>query len=175
MSLRQLLARAALLAGLLLAAGCGPFPFDDSCGPAYRETAIRGDIRGATGTLLGIAEFRLSEVRREVQPRVLHPIVMGPGYGSAGAPLKGHVTGARLLGPAGETLFVLPVAPGAGDEVLRSLPEPIADAASFSALKRSFRSGKVVLVLQTDLAGTPELRVPLPVYYDLDWSRASCS
>lgn len=175
MSLPRLLVRVTLLAGLLLPAGCGRLPFDDSCGPEGRTTTIAGDILGAGGARIGRAEFRLVEVRRDEQPRILLPIVMGPAYGSGGAPLKGHVTGARLAGPEGETLFVLSVAPGAGDEVLRTAAEPIADEAAFSALRRSFRTGEVVLLLATDLAGREQIRTPLPLLHATGWTRAHCS
>lgn len=175
MRLQRHLAHAALLCGLLLSAGCGVLLPDDSCGPESRETSITGEVRDAAGTRLGTAAFRLVEVRGGTQPRSLHPVVMGPAYGSAGAPLKGHVTAARLVGPAGETLFELSVAPGLGDEVLRTTPEPIADEAAFAALKQKFRAGGVVLDLRTDLAGREQIRVPLPLGHAGDWTRGHCS
>ncbi|HEX2092970.1 MAG TPA: hypothetical protein VHG28_11230 [Longimicrobiaceae bacterium] len=174
MSLKQWLSRGAVLLAVLLPAACVPI-LDDSCGPTFRETVIRGDIRGATGITLGVAEVRLVEVRGDPQPRRLQSIVMGPGYGSAGAPLKGHVTRARLVAANGDVLFELSVAPGLGDETLRTLDEPIPDPAAFDALKRRFKAGEVSLVLETDLAGSERLRVPLPLLRAGDWDRAHCS
>lgn len=175
MSLRRTLARAALLSGLLLPAGCGALPFDDSCGPETRGTYIRGEIRDAGGTLVGVTNFSLTEVRGGAQPRTIVSVVVGPAYGSAGAPLKGHVTSARLVGPGDRTLYEIPTTPGLGDDVLRTVHEPVADEAAFSALRRSFRAGEVVLLLRTDLPGREQLRTPLPLQYAGDWGRAHCS
>jgi len=62
-----------------------------------------------------------------------------------------------------------------GDEVLRTVPEPVADEAAFSALRRSFRAGEVVLLLRTDLPGREQLRTALRLQYAGDWDRANCS
>jgi hypothetical protein len=124
-----------------------------------------------------MAEFRLVEVRGGEPQRSLHPIIMGPGYGSAGAPLKGHVTRARLMDLAGEMLFELSIAPGLRDEVLQTTPEPITDVAGFDDLRRRFIAGTVVLDLETDLVGTEleRLRTPLPLRREGRWDRAHCS
>jgi hypothetical protein len=175
MYLRPTLARAALLSGLLLPAGCGALPFDDSCGPETRGTYVHGQIRDAGGTLVGVANVSLNEVRGGAQPRTIFPVVVGPAFGSAGAPLKGRVTSARLVGPGDRTLYEIPTAPGVGDQVLHTVPEPVADEAAFSALRRSFRAGEVVLLLRTDLPGREQLRTPLPLQYAGDWDRAHCS
>lgn len=175
MSLCRTLVRATLLSGLLLAAGCGALLFDDSCGPETRGTYLHGEIRDAGGTLVGVANVSLNEVRGAEQPRTIFPVVAGPAYGSAGAPLKGHVTSARLVGPGDRTLYEISTTPGFGDQVLHTVPEPVADEAAFSALRRSFRAGDVVLILRTDLPGKEQLRTPLPLQYAGDWGRAHCS
>jgi hypothetical protein len=175
MHLSRHLLRVAVLGGLLLSTGCGALLYDDGCGPETRETSVGGEVRDAAGTRLGTAAFRLVEVRGGAQPRSLHPVVMGPAYGSAGAPLRGHVTAARLVGPGGATLFELSVAPGLGDEVLRTTPVPIPDEAAFAALKQEFRAGRVVLDLRTDLAGREQIRVPLALGQAGGWTRAHCS
>lgn len=117
----------------------------------------------------------LTEVRGAAQPRTIVPVVVGPAYGSAGAPLKGHVTSARLVGPGDRILYEIPTTPGLGDEVLRTVPETIADETTFSALRRSFRVGEAVLLLRTDLPGKEQLRTPLRLEYAGDWDRAHCS
>lgn len=166
--------RLALLA-LLVQASCVPL-LDDSCGPVMRETGVRGEIRDAAGTRLATAQVSLMEVRGGDPPRRILAIVMGPGYGSAGAPLKGHVTRARLVsGSTGQLLHEMSVAPGLADEVLRTEAVPVPDAAVFESLRSRFLAGDVVLELETSLPGREKLRTPLQLQSAGKWSRAHCS
>jgi hypothetical protein len=173
----RLFLQSTVLVLLVLHTACTELLFDDRCGPESRETEIGAEIRDAMGMRVGTATIRLVEVRGEEPPRKLHPIIMGPAYGSLGAPLKGHVTRARLMDSAGELLFELSVVPGLRDEVLQTTPKPIADGAVFDKLKRRFIDGMVVLDLETDLVGTEleRLRTALPLRRAGRWDRAHCS
>jgi hypothetical protein len=162
--------RIALAAVLALQAGCGLPLLDDSCGPTQRSTTAQGEARDGGAVLVsvttGVVETRGSSSG-------LGAIFMGE-RGSFGAPLRGHVTAARLVDEGGVARYTFPLhpAPPLGDEVIgaTSLGIPDTDAA-----KRVLRSGQAVLLLETDLPGQAAVAVPLAETYASGWGRASCS
>lgn len=163
--------KASLPVALLLLFPSACMLFDQRCGPRFRDTILEGEIRDQAGTLLGSAQFTLVEVQGDPAPRRLRMIVMGPG-----SPLKGHVLAARLVAATSDTvLYELPVLPGEAQMVLSNPEATIPDPAAFDALRHRFLARAVLFVLETDLPGSEELRVPLPTLFAGTWDRAHCS
>src|SRR4051812_33149846 len=90
-----------LLATLSLSA-CS---FSWDCG-TVRSTVATGTVRDAAGNTLATADAHISD---NLRPTFLHLGVglMGPAN-SGGAPLRGHVTRARLVTASGELLGEIP-------------------------------------------------------------------
>lgn len=171
MKRRSTITIATLLASTWLAGGCVPFLYDASCGPEFRVTSARADIRDSAGARIGSAELLLSERRADDEPRAVRMIVMGPAYANPG-PLSKRVTGVRLLD--GSTVRELAFRPGNDHEIVSI--EPLApDERELEALKAAVRAGKMVLELSTDLPRSPIIRVPLPLKHVGGWELANCS
>lgn len=165
-----MLKRGFLVLFLLLQAGCISAFLDDGCGPVLRFTIARGELREGQTTLARVVMELIEQ--RNASSR-LHNILLGMPPGAQGAPLKGHVTAARLVhARTGATLHEIDIQPGAGDELIRSLNASVAD---FDALKEAALDGDLVLVITTDLPGREMLTAPLADVTEDDWRRASCS
>ena len=165
-------AYAVLLSCALLASGCVPIFYDDSCGPEFRTTRAQGDLRNAAGGGLGQASLTLSEVRGDSLARTFHLVVMGPAYADPG-PLSGKVTKVRLLAK-GELVREFAFEPGNEHEIVRVVSEAMLQA-SFDALKQRAIAGELVLELETTLEGDTRLLTPLELQYAGKWDRAHCS
>ena len=163
-----------LVLSVLALSACVPFLYDDRCGPETRSTVIRGDIRDAGGTRIGMAEVRLSETKGGAEPRQLQAVLMGPAYANPG-PLSTHVQRVRLIDRGGAVLRDFTFRHANEHEIIWVPVEVVRDPAAFEALKRQFIANEVLLELETDLPGYEQLRVPLPLQNASDWSRAHCS
>jgi hypothetical protein len=162
--------RLLLVAALTLQGGCISALLDDGCGPVHRFTTANGEIRDGA-TLIAFVEVELQEQRGA--DTELSIIMLGP-RNSLGAPLRGHVLGARLVhGVTGATMGTFPIqpAPSGGDEVIGSTRAPVADV---GAVKRALLDGDARLVLETDLPAG-QVVAQLPKARGGDWGRASCS
>ena len=163
--------RGAWTAGLLLLAACGPAGAGDGCGPMQRRVTAQGEMRDG-GPPGGTASVTVLEQRGD--PTVLIARVVGA-PGSAGAPLRGHVRGARLVHVhRGDTIRSFRVAPAAlyaGDGVLEAAERADGDP---DTVKRMLRRRDGVLLLDTDLAGRERIRVRLTEVRTTRWRRAEC-
>lgn len=164
-----------MLSAALIASACQIPLFSDACGPEFRETSARGVLVGPAGAPFGSAELRLLEFRDQPPPLRVQPVVMGPGYGSGGAPLKGHVTAAEVVDSAGRVLLALPALPGPGDQILDATQMPVADGAVFAALRELFLRGGAVFRVTSDLPDVGEIRAPLVPLRAGRWGRTSCA
>ena len=167
-------ARISLVSSLLLAASCKQPLIDGRCGPEFRSVIVRGDIRAAAGTRAGVAELRLTEFRRTVQPWQLNVILMGPAYADPG-PLSAHVLAVRLVDPTGTVLRDFSFRLANQHEIVWVPAEYVADATAFAALERQFKAGELVLEIDTDLPDEGRVRVPLPLQSASGWLQADCS
>lgn len=162
--------RGAWTAGLLLAAACGPAA-GDGCGPMQRTLAARGDIRQA-GSVVATASVTVRE--QQGDPGVLLVRVDGM-PGASGAPLRGHVRGARLVDATrGDTLRgfrIVPVTEFGGGAVFEA---SAAAGGARKAVERMLRRRDGVLLLDTDLAGRERIAVPLTDVRATRWKRAPC-
>jgi hypothetical protein len=158
----------AWVAGLLLHAACGPSR-EDGCGPMQRTLAARGDVRDG-GRVVATASVAVREQRGD--PAVLDVRVTGA-RGSSGAPLRGHVRGARLVHANGDTIrdFRIILPPRNGDEVVGTEP---ASPGDLDAVERMLRRRRGVLLLDTDLPGRERIPVPLTDVQVSRWKRAPC-
>ena len=144
---------ATAIAGLSLSA-CG---YD--CGIASRYLAD-GAVRDAAGATLATVQVDLAEY---VAPSFLRLSVGVMGASSSGgAPLRGHVTRARLETESGELLAEIPTAtttlPGDGVVALNlNLPS----RSEFDRVRSALLTGRTRVVLDTDLAGRERLETVL--------------
>lgn len=161
-----------LLSCALSISGCVPFLYDDSCGPEFRRTVVRGDLRNAAGGRIGQASLTLSEVRGDSLTRSLELVVMGIAHAGPG-PLSGRVTTVRLLAKT-DVLRELAFEAGNEHEIIR-IPAEAMLQAPFDALKQRAIAGELVLELETTLEGNTRLLTPLALQYAGDWDRAHCS
>jgi hypothetical protein len=165
--------RVLLVGGLLSLSGCAAFLYDDRCGPEFRQTLARGDIRDAAGVRIGHAELRLMETRGDSLTRELILILLGPADADPG-PLSGKVARLRLLGAGGAVLREFTFDAGNAHEIIRVPPEAVAQA-QFDDLKQLAIGGHLQLELETTLEGQGRILVSLPPQYVGDWDRAHCS
>jgi hypothetical protein len=161
-------------AGLATLSGCSSITFDgEPCGPEFRSAEATADVRGSTATVLVSVSVTVGEIRGDSVPGAL--LFMATANGSAaGEPLKGHVTRAALLDASGAVLHELPTRVGYGKVVVVPDNIPIRDASTVAALRERLLNGSLILLLQTDLSATPELRTPLPRGRDSGFQRARC-
>ena len=155
MASRRLLSRSLIVAVAALASsGCG---WD--CGTVSR-TVANGTLRDAAGVTLATVQADLSE---NVGPSSLRLSVgvMAPG-GSAGAPLKGHVTRARLVTDAGELLAEIPTGTGTLYlDVVVALPGDMLSRAEYDRVRRALLTSRAKVLLETDLPGRERLETTL--------------
>jgi hypothetical protein len=161
---------------LVATAACVPLFYDDRCGPEFREERVDSPLRDAAGTDLGRALFTLIEFREGEHPRSIHLSLIGPGYGSHGGPLKGHVTAVLLADAAGAVQLDVPVVPPPlnGDEIIATAVIPIDDI-TFSAARRAVLNGQLRLHLETSSAVPAVSDAWFPAASAGQWDRAHCS
>ena len=145
----------AIALAALSASACG---YD--CGTVSR-TVANGTVRDAAGVTLATVQVELSE---HVGPSYLQLSagVMGSA-GSAGAPLRGHVTGARLVTEGGELLAEIPTRTATlyVDAVV-ALPGNRVSQAEYARVRGALLTARARVVLDTDLPGRERVETTLP-------------
>jgi hypothetical protein len=132
---------------------------DYDCGTT-RRTVASGTVRDASGATLATAQVDLSD---NLNPSFLRLSagVTGPA-GSAGAPLKGHVTRARLVTDAGELLAEVPTGTATlASDVVVALNVNLGSQAEYARVRSALLTARARLVLDTDLAGREHLETTL--------------
>ena len=165
----------ALVALAIAVTGCVPLPFDDSCGPESRLETTSSPLRDQAGNVLGQATFTINESRQDESPRSFQLVLMGPGYGSRGGPLKGQVTAVLVADVAGAVRFDIPVLapPVNGDEIIAASGAPVDEMTTFSVLRRAMVEGQLRLYLETSFTAVRE--VSFPAARPGEWDKAHCS
>jgi hypothetical protein len=143
------------------------------CGTVNRTT-VSGPLRDAAGATLATAQVDLSD---NIGPSSLRLSagVMGPA-GSAGAPLKGNVTRARVVTETGEliaeiptgtaTLYIDAVVALTGIDLSRS---------EYDRVRRALMSARAKVVLETSLPGREVLEAVLTDVRDAPGEVGRCS
>lgn len=166
----------AVVALAIAATGCVSPLFDDSCGPEIRVETTSAPLRDQAGNVLGNVQFTVSE-RRDENARGFHLVLMGPGYGSHGGPLKGQVTAVVLAEAAGAVRFDVPVLPPPlnGDEIIAAWATNVDDVTTFLLLRKAMLEGQLRLHLETTAGATAVGDVSFPAARPGEWDRAHCS
>jgi hypothetical protein len=157
-----------IAAAVLSLSACG---FD--CGTVNR-TVASGTVRDAADVTLATAQANLSD---NVGPSFLRLSVAVVGLtGSAGAPLRGHVTRARLLTEADELLAEIPT----GTETLHAegvvaLNADLASQTEYLRVRTALLTGRAKVVLETDLAGREHIETTLSDAHDVPGNVGRCS
>ena len=129
------------------------------CGTLTR-TVANGTVRDAGGTTLATAQVNLTD---EIGPSFLR---LGVGLtapaGSGGAPLRGHITGARLTTESGEVLADIPT----GTETL-GLDAVIAlntflSRSEYDRVRSALLSKRAKVIVDSDLPGREHIETTLP-------------
>jgi hypothetical protein len=143
------------------------------CGTVGR-TVANGTLRDAAGATLATVQAGL---RENVGPSYLELSVgvMGPG-GSAGAPLRGHVTRARLVTEGGELLAEIPTGTGTlyVDAVV-ALPGRRVSQAEHARVRTALHTGRARVILDTDLPGRERIEATLSDARDMPGEVQRCS
>jgi hypothetical protein len=142
------------------------------CGTVSR-TVANGTVRDAAGATLATVQVDLSE---NVGPSFLRLSVgvMGSA-GSAGAPLRGHVTRARLVTEGGELLAEIPTGTGTlyvDAVVALNLDLPSED--EYARVRSAILTARAKVILDTDLPGREHIETPLPDAHDVPGSVQRC-
>ena len=160
-----------LLAAALAVASLSACSYD--CGTLGR-TVANGTVRDAAGVTLATAT---AEVSDHLRPTFLRLSVglMAPA-GSAGAPLKGHVTRARLLSPAGDVIAEIPTGTSTLylDGVV-ALNVDLPSRGDYERVRGELRTGRAKVVLETDLPGRERIETVLADAHDEPGQVNRCS
>jgi hypothetical protein len=146
--------RAALGLAALLLSAC-----DFDCGTVSR-TVANGTLRDAADVTLGTVRADLSE---NVGPSFLRLSVgiIGPS-GASGAPLRGHVTRARLVTETGELIAEIPTGTSTlYSEAVVALNSDLPSKAEYARVRGALLTARTKVVLETDLPGRERLETTL--------------
>ena len=142
------------------------------CG-TVRRTVANGTVRDAAGATLATVQVDLNE---NVGPSYLRLSagVMAPA-GSAGAPLKGRVTRARLVTEGGELIAEIPT----GTETLYldvvvALNVDLASETEYARVRAALLTARAKVVLETDLPGRERIETSLVDARDLPGDVQRC-
>ena len=142
------------------------------CG-TVRRTEAKGTVRDAAGVTLATVRVDLSENVGPSSVR-LSAGVMGPA-GSAGAPLKGRVTGGRLVTEGGELIAEIPT----GTETLYldvvvalNVELPSRD---YERVRGELLTARAKVILETDLPGRERIETILGDARELPGEVGRCS
>jgi hypothetical protein len=142
------------------------------CG-TVRSTVASGIVRDGVDVPLATAEVSLSE---SVGPSFLRLSagVMAPA-GSAGAPLKGHVTRARLVTESGELLAEIPTGTSTLylDAVV-ALNVELSSDQEYARVRAALFTGRTKLVLETDLPGRELIETTIRDAHDVPGNVQRC-
>ena len=143
------------------------------CG-TVRRTVADGSIRDAAGVMLANAQVDLSE---NVGPSSLRLSVgvMGPA-GSGGAPLRGHVTRARLVDEQGELIAEIPTSTTTlcFDAVV-ALNTNLKSRAEYERVRNALLTGRTKVILDSDLPGRERTEATLSNARDEPGEVGRCS
>ena len=143
------------------------------CGTVNRTTA-NGPLRDAAGATLATAQVDLSE---NVGPSSLRLSagVMGPA-GSAGAPLKGHVTRARIVTEAGDLIAEIPTGTATLylDAVV-ALTGIDLSRAEYDRVRSALMSARARVILETTVPGREVVEAVLTDVRDAPGEVGRCS
>ncbi|HEU4720941.1 MAG TPA: hypothetical protein VFS59_06220 [Gemmatimonadaceae bacterium] len=142
------------------------------CGTAARTVAT-GTVRDAAGSTLATATVDLSD---NVGPSFLRLSVgvMAPG-GSAGAPLKGRVTRARLVSESGELIAEIPTSTETLYlDVVVALNVDVSRA-EYNRIRAALFSSRTRIILETDLPGRELIETVMQDVRDVPSEVGRCS
>jgi hypothetical protein len=142
------------------------------CGTA-RSTIANGTVRDATNATLATVEVNLAE---DVGPSMLRLSagVMGPA-GSAGAPLRGHVTRARLVTEAGELIADIPTGTTTlYIDAVVALNTNLASRDDYEHVRRELFTTRAKVILETDLPGREIIETTLRDVRDVPGNVQRC-
>ena len=132
---------------------------DYDCG-TRGGTIASGTVRDAAGASLAIVEASVTDYLRPTFLR-LSVGVMAPGS-SAGEPLKGHVTGARLVTESGEVISEIPTGTGTLYlTVVVALNIDLPSRQEYDRIRSAFYTTRTKVILETDLPGRERLETVL--------------
>jgi hypothetical protein len=132
---------------------------DYDCG-TRGGTMASGTVRDAAGTALATVEASVTDYLRPTYFR-LSVGVMAAGS-KAGEPLKGHVTGARLVTESGEVISEIPI----GTETLYltvvvALNTDVPSRTEYDRIRSALWSTRTKVILETDLPGRERIETVL--------------
>jgi hypothetical protein len=159
------------IAALSLSACDGLLDFD--CGVVAR-TVANGVVRDPAGASLATVQVDLSE---NVGPALLRLSagVMGPAN-SAGAPLKGRVTAARLVTETGELIAEIPTGTATLYlDVVVALNKDFASKEEYMRVRDMLLTTRAKVILETDLPGLARIETTLNDARDLPGDVQQCS
>jgi hypothetical protein len=132
---------------------------DYDCG-TRGGTVASGTVRDAAGTTLATVQASVTDHLRPTFFR-LSVGVMAPA-GTAGAPLKGHVTAARLVTESGELISAIPT--GTAElylDVVVALNVDLPSRAEYDRVRSALYTARARVVLETDLPGRERIETVL--------------
>ncbi len=131
------------------------------CSTTTNVATAAGTIRDVAGVALASADAAASEEMRSPERWALRASIW-TASGPAGAPLKGHIIAARLLYPSGMLLYAVPATSSiVTPYYVTSLQVVLPNAGAYASARDALMSGRVKLVLETDLPGLERLETTL--------------
>jgi hypothetical protein len=163
--------RASILATAVASLSLSACSYD--CGVVSR-TVANGTVRDAADAALATAQAELSDH--------LHPSFLRLGVGvmgssgSAGAPLKGHVTRARLVTDAGELLAEIPTGTSTlpSDGVV-ALNVDLPSRNDYSRVRSALLTNRAKVIIDTDLPGREHIETTLSDARDVPGQVQRCT
>ena len=158
------------IATLSVSACEGLLDFD--CGVVTR-TVANGVVRDPAGASLATVQVDLSETVGPATLR-LSAGVMGPAN-SAGAPLKGRVTAARLVTETGELIAEIPTGTATLYlDVVVALNKDLASKEEYMRVRDMLLTTRAKVILETDLPGLARIETTLNDARDLPGDVQQC-
>jgi hypothetical protein len=148
--------------------GCAAL-YDDTCGVESRSVDVFERIPGVQRDSIGYASLQIGETR-EAGTRNIRWMI-------GGTDLRGRLHSARLVASEDTSYLLVPVSggPAEPDIAIDGGIMPYAGPVSFDELFDRIRTGKLTLILETDLNSSPLVAVPLLHADFQDWSQPHCS
>jgi hypothetical protein len=145
---------------------------DTECG-TVRRTVANGTVIDASNVTLATATADLSDNVNPTYLRLSVAILGSPG--SAGAPLKGHVTRARLVNDQNELIAEIPTSTASifSDAVV-VLNRDISSETEYSRTRDQLLTGRTKITLSTDIPGQENIETVLTDAHDTSGDVHSC-